>query len=546
MDIIPINFAADIRDLIPKADSAFTITKANSTHTLSICFDKCPYLDGPFQIGVIAYDDACALPLGDTLIVTVNIELPSDHKPHFTTPDVVQTLYEDDIAHWPIRGIDEDGTPLTVKVVTDGFALPGFGLSMSAAKTNIGGLYKDTLTWNTNCVGYDFASKSDFMMGIIIEDKDVCNFSRSDTMIFDIKVKTRKGDPIIDSDLTPDPQERMVHVDKQIFESLAFDVTGEEADDDHIKLDGHGEVFALQKFGMSFPSVAGNGNISSPFQWDILCDRVNLADKDSFDIQFILVDNDSKCRIYRADTLDVIVKVNPPDNTKPTLTIRSLNADVPLVNEAISIVPGQQISLGLQGKDIDTAPVDNVSINLADASGNVTPTGYNFKPGLGVGTAEASFNWKPDCSIFENNIFENDYAFSFNVLDDRCITMTGDTVTIAIKIRDVASDDKIFLPPNFITPNSDGWNDYFAMEGIDIPQEDWDGRGDPNEVISLPKDNCIRHFEHIRIYNRWGKEIFFSSSRAFRWYAPQADAGVYFYYITYSDKIFKGTVSVHF
>src|SRR3546814_13144716 len=56
-------------------------------------------------------------------------------------------------------------------------------------------------------------------------------------------------------------------------------------------------------YGMSFPAAAGQGHVSSPFDWNILCDKVDLASKDNFDLLFIVIDDVNKCRMYHADTL---------------------------------------------------------------------------------------------------------------------------------------------------------------------------------------------------------------------------------------------------
>ncbi len=65
----------------------FTATEAILTHgntaNFTICFSDCPFIIGDAIIGVIAMDDACSLPLMDTLKVTVRIPPPSEFQALF-------------------------------------------------------------------------------------------------------------------------------------------------------------------------------------------------------------------------------------------------------------------------------------------------------------------------------------------------------------------------------------------------------------------------------------------------------------------------------
>ena len=62
----------------------------------------------------------------------------------------------------------------------------------------------------------------------------------------------------------------------------------------------------------------------------------------------------------------------------------------------------------------------------------------------------------------------------------------------------------------------------------------------------LPNDNCFSQFEAVRIYNRWGNPVFQSSDRNFKWYGTGESAGVYFYFIKYSKKEYRGSLSLRY
>lgn len=535
---IPIGFKKDIKGILPSITSA-TLTNGSVT-TFQICFDECPYVEGPFQVGIVAYDDACSLPLSDTLKITVNIIPPPNTNAYFTTPDVEELVNEGEKKTWPIAGLDDDGDDLIVGVILDGFRMEDVGMKIVQVK-NESGVYEAYLEWDTRCDVYDFTKKTQFDVKILLEDVDECSFSHPDVMTFKLRVKLPGNlDPVIDSDLTSYPFERIVDgLKRKVNESLVFNVTGKDADIDYLILSVRGKDFDIDDYNISFPGARGNGTITSPFQWNIFCDNVDPDVKDEFTFEFIVVDNANKCRFYKADTLDVTVTLYPPDNEGPTLLIANLEPSIVMVNNSMTVELGQQITLGLSGIDPDSWPqADWLKLDLINVEGSGIPEGYIFAPAEGRGSIQTTFTWKPECSLFVNDVYENNYTFTFNVIDDRCFNQKGDTLAVDITIKDVERSDDNFMPPNIITPNGDQRNEFFAMVKIDETS---------GELVNiLPRDNCTGHFEGISIYNRWGKQVFTSVDRDFRWYADGEVSGVYYYLLRYSDKEYKGIITVSF
>jgi hypothetical protein len=539
IEAVALGFDKDVSGVLP------AVTKADltngSTQQFRICFPECPYLEGPFQIGIVAYDDACSLPMSDTLKVTVNIQPPANNDAHFVVPvaNVTETVNEGDVRTWDLDGVDLDGDMLVFGVIAD-FRLEDVGMKIIQVK-NVAGEYQAQLQWDTHCDVYDFTRRTDFQLTFTLEDLDLCNFNHPDKRVFNLHVKLPGNlDPIIDSDLTANPAERRVlGLKRKVNETLAFNVFGKDGDNDFIVLSGVGVGFDIGDYNIEFPGSNGRGQISSLFKWNIFCDKINLGAKDTFMFEFVVVDNANKCRFYKADTLDVSVIVEPPDNNAPSLQVTNLNQQIAFANNAMTAELGQQITLGLEGTDPDNAPQpDMLTIDLIKAEGNVPPTGYAFAEGKGRGTAEATFTWKPECDIFVNDVYENHYTFTFNVTDDRCFNTKADTVAVDITIKDVEHENRDFLPPNFITPNGDGYNDFFAM----VRQDESTGR----LVNILPRDNCLGVFEGIAIYNRWGRQVFESNARDFQWYADSEAAGMYYYLLKYSNKEYKGVITLSF
>src|SRR4029078_9638507 len=123
----------------------------------------------------------------------------------------------------------------------------------------------------------------------------------------------------------------------------------------------------------------------------------------------------NKCRILKTDTVTVFLKVLPPLNTMPDLVIQSLTASQ-IADDNLSITFGEPISLGVYGTDADVFPAqDTLTLQLLEATGNVPPEGYHFKDSIGVGSVQSPFTWTPDCSIFRNTVYENEYQFKFSL-----------------------------------------------------------------------------------------------------------------------------------
>jgi hypothetical protein len=533
---IPIGFKKDMSAILP---DIFTATLINgSKHVFDICFSACPPNEsGIFQVGIIAQDDACSLPLSDTIRITVNIQPPANSPPHFETTGQTEVLNEGDKRIYPVRAVDPDGDPLLIGIIPDGFSTTEVGMSVDVAQY-INGLYDANLVWDTRCDVYNFTEKTNFNLRFVVQDQDKCAVSGADTVDFQLSViLPGNTDPVISTDLQPKEIVNGVYVvERKVFENLRFNVTGsDEVDNDLLTLGGAGIGFPMADYGMTFPPVSGKTSITSQFNWNVVCQKLNLKTKSEFDFNFVVKDEANKCRFYKADTLKVKVKVLPPDNEKPTLTVTNTNSDLDFQNNFQEVTLGQQISLALVSNDPNVNPQDQVSIELIDATGNVEPQGYVFEPATGIGIAQTTFAWLPDCSIFQNDFFQNDYSFTFRTFDNRCFSAKADTVTVELRVRDVANANGDFVPPNFVSANGDSYNDYFAM----IRTND----GGQLENI-LPLDNCVGRFVSITIYNRWGTEVFNSNNRDFQWRPVNQAPGVYFYTLIYTNKEYKGTVTV--
>jgi hypothetical protein len=524
-----VNFKADLSGLLPTPRQKALV--GDDAFITQVCFDECPYTQGgPFLIDIIAMDRTCPLPLMDTVRVAVSIEPPANNAPYFVAPKRVQAaLEEGDFQEWLVTARDEDGDPVNIQlVVEEGYALEDFGIQYEIASEEPGQTVA-RVRWETLCEVYYFGDRTHFPFYLLVTEVDKCGNVIIDRFDFDLTVLLPPNDPpVISTNLPGDP----LLVERKIEQQLSFKVMGTDPDGDEIDLRMEGVGFDASALGANFPAVTGVGNVESDFLWDLTC-LVPLATRDVYEFRFVVVDDKNKCRIYKADTLLVRVKVLPPDNSPPVPLVVTLN-EIPLEMGRVEVFVGQEVLLAVTGND--TPSQDLVTVELARTEGN--PTGFAFDRVQAQTVATSVFQWVPQCALLGRNETEKLFTFTFRVFDDKCFNPGLQETTVEVLVKDIESEYIGYVPPNFVSANGDGKNDYFAWEFLD-PQT--------GEVVSrLPRDNCQGRFQDVQIFNRWGRPVFSSQSRDFRWYPADMSTGVYFYLVRFTDREYRGSVTVRY
>lgn len=156
----------------------------------------------------------------------------------------------------------------------------------------------------------------------------------------------------------------------------------------------------------------------------------------------------------------------------------------------------------------DTIVTDGNSVQL---NGTTSATSYFWSPSFGLSDPTVL---NPFVNINETTVF------SLTAIENGC-TQT-DQITVSV-------DEALFFPTTF-SPNGDGINEKWIIEGIE----------------QYP--NCL-----VLIFNRWGQEIFQSTSynETKAWDGTIADRtmaeGVYFYTVDLNEEntpLFKGSITV--
>lgn len=536
---VPIGFkSSSLSALLPAETTAVLVN--GSTREFDICLPECP-LNGntSYQIGIIAADDACSLPLTDTLKINVQVQIPPNAPPAFTSPDVTELILEGESVVWPVHVSDPDGDPLDLQINPQGFSLANAGMSLTysyVSPSEITGEFR----WNAECDRFDFNEKTNFTTLLQADDDDLCNVqNKNDQMRLDLSIRLPgNAPPRIDSDLTPDPDERKVdNISLKLLRDniLTFQVTGSDlTDNDQIQLKLQGVGFNPADYGITFTGGTATGSLTSPLTWNLDCKKFNLPEKSNFNLRLLAVDNANKCRIYKADTLDVSVQIIRPDNSPPQLSIQNLNSAIQQSGEEYTGQIREEFKLKIIATDNDSNPLDGLTLGTPFPA-EALPPGYSFTASAGSGTVEGLFSWSPECGILSKGSNSNTYEFSFLVNDDRCNNPLSQALPVRLIIQDNPFDESRLRIPNVITPNGDALNDYFALDDLDESVA---------AAVGFPDDNCVRQFEEIRILNRWGKTVFQSKNRYFRWNAAQESEGVYFYTVRFNDYFYKGSVTV--
>ncbi|MGA0558693.1 gliding motility-associated C-terminal domain-containing protein [Larkinella sp. VNQ87] len=299
----------------------------------------------------------------------------------------------------------------------------------------------------------------------------------------------------------------------QTGKTLTFQVNGTDVDLDPLTLTAVGRGFSLAQAGMSFAAVSGQGKVSQQFSWTPQCNQVTSAE---YVVDFIVTD--TRCNRNQRDTVTVRLKAAPETSRPPTV---KTTLDQPVVE--LTITHGDSIPAAVRFDVIGEDP-DPGTIKLTAVGNNFDwpRIGMQFENKTGPSPVISKFVWQPGCPVLQGKS-EMTYELDFISEDSGCPAQL-DTTRVTFVVKDIPVDYDIEIT-NVITPNGDGKNDVFSV---------------PN----LPADNCTDQFKRVDIVNRWGKAVFSSTNRNFRWDGGDYPPGQYYYLIQYVNRSYKGNLTV--
>lgn len=505
-----VNFDAELDDIF-SITTGF-ISPFQDTLRVEVCVGECPYTpDGPYILDLIAADDACPLPQQDTVRLTINVEPPPNEDPFFSNlPSGAELiLNENERGVYEILGEDVDLDNLDLQLFGIGFDPEEFGFSLVDVVDEAGRIEK-RLVWNTNCREVDFGDRTEFSLGLKLEDADECALDAGVEPFLDFQVVLPPNtSPEVSTDLSS------TVVTTELNGSLGFTVNATDADGDTILLQAVGADFSLSQLGAEFVPNAGIGSASSMFNWDLDCAELDIDTEREYLFYFLAEDFDT-CQERNADTLEVRVNIVIPENEAPVFDSY----------DDLELLVNQDYELDIRAVDPDN---DFMTVSLFR---NVFFDDFEFIDGEGQGSATGTLRWRPNCSLLGTNLSPRDYDVSFLARDLRCPNAEADTLEITFTLREPLAGEIPFLPANAFSPNGDGINEVFTLSGLDLQER------------NLPPNQCENVFEYIRIFDRTGKEVYSSNERTFQWTGDGASSGTYFYLIKYTSTDYKGYVTM--
>ncbi len=297
--------------------------------------------------------------------------------------------------------------------------------------------------------------------------------------------------------------------------SLSFNAVGLDLDNDVVSVQAIGRGFTLASANMSFSAASGTGRITQPFVWRPACAQATRA---NYLVDFVVTK--VRCNQTLRDTVTVNLSAVGLPSQPPTIATTLPRPTIDLILNPADTT-GSTIRFDVLGNDPER---DSIRLTGAGRGFSFGSYGIAWTNRFGPPTLRSGLLWRPTCDLLEGKS-EATFVLDF-VADDRsCQPRHTDTTSVTVRLRNPEIDANLRIP-NVFTPNNDGINDYWS-------------------VTDLPADNCTEQFAYVEVLNRWGKQVFRSTDRKFRWSGGADVSGVYYYLVRYTRQQWKGTVTLY-
>ena len=474
-----------------------TINQGSTTNQslkATLCFDDCFDSGGKvYQLDLIVNDDGCSLPRQDTVRVSFTVE-PIPNVPPTVSLSTTQRVFNvknGDVLTFDALGFDADNDNVTITATGQNFNLNSQNITFQS-RSGVGQV-SSPFRWTIDCKAQLESYKIDFTVNTTVCGKTV---SRTETI--EVRPDTKNNVPTI----TTDKQQVRVFnlVAGEPFQAKIF---GNDIDLHPLALQASGNGFNLADLGMVFTSTGGNGTAEGTFTWTANCTKEPESIRR---VTFTL--KETACVPSPDQQLVFEFRITAPNNA-PTFTT---DKNVLVFNLDLN----EEFEAKLFGRDVD---MNALTMQATGQGFTLEELGMKFNSQNGNGTSDGVFTWKANCLAAEKGVLR----VTFNLNEQACQPSPDQQITMEFRVKVPVISD--YVPANIFTPNGDGLNDFF-------------------EIPALPTDFCTAQFASIKIFNRWGKEVYSSTSNTFKWDGKGVNDGVYFYVIDYKTTTYKGSVTL--
>ncbi len=376
-----------------------------------------------------------------------------------------------------------------------------FSILPATFKTTLG---NDTLRFEV-CLEDCFVTYDNRPIEIqLIAEDETCPIPLQDTLsIYIQRPESGNTPPVVTTSLASDT----VHVSSG--KSTTFTVFGNDADMDPLTISASGIDFNMTTYDMKFPIATGTGKVSQLFSWQPPC---NAKKGDVLAVNFLL--QDQRCPGNSLNKSKIVYFIIDENLNNPP-TIASSIAEGHLTYNIGSSDP---ITFDIFGSDIDT---NLIALSATGRNFDLTDLGMQFQDKTGIHSISSTFNWNPECKVLQGND-THEYIIDFTITDKSCSEIKT-SIPMVINIEKSPNQEMPEMP-NVLTPNGDGANDFLVLE-------------------DLPDDTCDQIFKDIAVYNRWGKQVYYSKIRK-NWHPDNISAGYYYYLIRFTNKTLKSGLTI--
>ncbi|MCJ8167380.1 gliding motility-associated C-terminal domain-containing protein [Pontibacter sp. E15-1] len=489
----PVNFSSQEYTFQGTTSGMINQGPALDSLKATLCFDQCFDTGGKiYELDLIVSDDGCSLPRQDTVRVRFQIEPTPDIPPSISlsTNTRVFKVKDGDQITFDVLGLDPDEDIVSLTAEGEGFTLSEQDISFTGGSAT--GRVSSPFTWNINCTTLQRDSYTvNFNVESIVCDKPV-----NRTIAIEVQTESNNNAPT----LTSDQPDQLIEL--ETGQTFTANLLGTDLDLDQLTLTAAGEGFTLDDLGISFTSTGGLGQATGVLTWTPTCEAVRRG---SVRVKYTL--QEQACAPNQNKELVMEFRIKDPNNAPQLTSDKSvLVFDLKLNDE---------FEAQLSGTDLD---LDNLLLSASGDGFTLADYGMSFESTPGKGDVKGVFRMQALCKAAEQGLVR----VNFNLAEDAC-TPLPQQLTMEFRIEVPKIDDHI--PANIFTPNGDGKNDFF-------------------EVPNLPSEFCTAVFKSIRVYNRWGKEVYANTSSNFKWDGKDVNDGVYFYVIDYQSSKFRGSVTI--